>query len=89
MDPIITEYSQSKLQGIPELKASGIYRQVVDITPLVWERLLQVVDRHDVSFKWVRGHMGHPENERFDELANGASHGSDVIVDKVVVKAGG
>ena len=35
------------------------------------------------------GHMGHPENERCDELANGAARGSDLIEDKVFVEAGG
>jgi len=59
------------------------------LNPDMWERLLRAVDRHEVSFNWVRGHMGHPENERCDELANGAARGSDLIEDKVFVEAGG
>ena len=59
------------------------------LNPDLWERLLQAVDRHDVSFKWVRGHRGHPENERCDELANGAARGGDLIVDELFVEAGG
>lgn len=35
----------------------------------LWELLLQELDRHEVEFIWVRGHNGHPENERCDALA--------------------
>ena len=35
----------------------------------LWRRLDEAADRHDVSWYWVRGHSGHPENERADELA--------------------
>ncbi len=35
----------------------------------LWERLLPLLERHEVSFIWVKGHAGHPENERCDELA--------------------
>lgn len=35
----------------------------------LWERLLNLLDIHDVTFNWVKGHAGHPENERCDELA--------------------
>jgi len=35
----------------------------------LWERLLVVLNRHRVNFFWVKGHAGHPENERCDELA--------------------
>jgi ribonuclease HI len=35
----------------------------------LWERLLPLLTRHQVRFIWVRGHAGHPENERCDELA--------------------
>ena len=35
----------------------------------LWQRLDQVASRHEVSWQWVRGHAGHPENERADELA--------------------
>lgn len=36
----------------------------------LWERLLDVLDKHDVTFNWVKGHDGHIENERCDVLAN-------------------
>jgi ribonuclease HI len=38
----------------------------------LWERLLVLADRHQVTWHWVRGHAGHPENERCDELARQA-----------------
>lgn len=38
----------------------------------LWERLDAVTQRHDVDWHWVKGHAGHPENERCDELAREA-----------------
>ena len=35
----------------------------------LWERLLGLLDQHDVSFVWIKGHAGHPENERCDQMA--------------------
>ena len=35
----------------------------------LWQRLDEAVSRHTVSWEWVKGHNGHPENERADELA--------------------
>lgn len=35
----------------------------------LWQRLEAAVARHDVRWDWVKGHAGHPENERADELA--------------------
>ncbi|MGI3169576.1 ribonuclease HI [Pseudooceanicola sp. C21-150M6] len=35
----------------------------------LWQRLDQAAARHQVTWKWVKGHAGHPENERADELA--------------------
>ena len=35
----------------------------------LWERLLGLLDQHDVSFVWIKGHVGHPENERCDQMA--------------------
>ena len=36
----------------------------------LWRRLDEMVGRHDVRWHWVKGHSGHPENERADDLAN-------------------
>lgn len=35
----------------------------------LWEKLLPLLDTHEVEFCWVKGHAGHPENERCDTLA--------------------
>lgn len=35
----------------------------------LWERLLKAMENHQVKFTWVKGHAGHPENERCDSLA--------------------
>ena len=35
----------------------------------LWEMLLPLLKRHDVTFNWVKGHNGHKENERCDQLA--------------------
>jgi len=36
----------------------------------LWERLDALAQRHEIRWHWVRGHAGHDENERVDELAN-------------------
>ncbi|MAI47751.1 MAG: ribonuclease HI [Hyphomicrobiaceae bacterium TMED74] len=35
----------------------------------LWQRLDEASKRHDIDWRWVKGHAGHPENERADELA--------------------
>lgn len=39
------------------------------LNPDLWERLLELLKIHDVTINWVKGHAGHPENERCDKLA--------------------
>lgn len=48
----------------------------------LWKRLMAVKARHDVTFHWVKGHDGHPQNERCDELATTAADGNALIVDE-------
>jgi len=38
----------------------------------LWERLETAMHAHDIRWHWVKGHAGHPENERADELARAA-----------------
>ena len=38
----------------------------------LWRRLEAATHQHDIRWHWVRGHSGHPENERADQLANRA-----------------
>lgn len=40
----------------------------------LWERLLSELSRHEMTFCWVKGHAGHPENERCDQMAVAESH---------------
>ena len=35
----------------------------------LWEKLLELEDYHDIEYEWVKGHAGHPYNERCDEMA--------------------
>ena len=44
--------------------------------PDLWMRLVPLLDRHRVSFHWIKGHAGHPENERCDTLAVAAGAGA-------------
>ncbi len=39
------------------------------LNPDLWEKLLELIAAHDVTIEWVKGHAGHPENERCDKLA--------------------
>ena len=39
------------------------------LNPELWDELLNQIDRHEVKICWIKGHAGHPENERCDELA--------------------
>ena len=48
----------------------------------LWKRLLEAKKKHSVTFHWVKGHDGHPQNERCDELATTAADGTNLIVDE-------
>ena len=49
--------------------------------PDLWTRFLAAYRRHNVRFQWIRGHNGHPENERCDRLATGAADGDSLSED--------
>lgn len=49
----------------------------------LWKRLLEAVRPHQVTWNWVKGHDGHPQNERCDILATTAADGSNLIEDKI------
>lgn len=48
----------------------------------LWERLLELLERHDVKFIWVKGHADNKENERCDFLARMAIEGEDLLEDR-------
>jgi ribonuclease HI len=49
--------------------------------PDLWAELLNLCDRHQVDFRWIKGHAGDPENERCDALARTSAQGQDLAVD--------
>lgn len=48
----------------------------------LWQQLDTQCQRHTISWKWVKGHAGHSENERCDELARTAALGNEKITDE-------
>lgn len=44
--------------------------------PDLWTRLVPLIGKHRVAFHWIKGHAGHPENERCDALAVAAGSGA-------------
>lgn len=52
-------------------KQNGWMRNKKDkaLNPDLWERLLQLTSLHKMEYNWVKGHAGHPENERCDKMA--------------------
>ncbi|WP_416304887.1 ribonuclease HI [Neptunicella sp. SCSIO 80796] len=48
----------------------------------LWKRLDEASHKHQVKWHWVKGHSGHPENERCDELARSAAEGNNLLEDK-------
>ncbi|MBR3259123.1 MAG: hypothetical protein IKF96_09090, partial [Eggerthellaceae bacterium] len=52
----------------------------------LWQRLLQAMKPHKVDFRWVRGHVGHEENERCDALATAAADGLELLEDEGFVQ---
>ena len=74
----VTLYSDSKyiIDAIQKgwakkWRANGGMRNAKDpaLNPDLWEKLLDLLEKHEVTFVWVKGHAGHPENERCDQLA--------------------
>ena len=77
-EAIIQTDSQYVIKGItewlPAWKARGwrtADRKAVKNQDL-WEQLDQLAGRHTLTWQWIKGHSGHPGNERVDELANRA-----------------
>jgi ribonuclease HI len=64
-------------------RANGWKRNKKDkaINPDLWEQLLSLCEEHEVTFEWVRGHSGNPENERCDELAVRAAQQQNLPID--------
>lgn len=50
----------------------------------LWKRLLKAMEPHQVTYIWVKGHAGHPGNERCDQLATSAADGDNLLTDSGV-----
>ena len=80
-DVILTTDSQYVRQGILDWLANWIRRgwKTAGGDPVknrdLWERLQAAAAPHAVDWRWVKGHNGHPENERVDQLARIAAEG--------------
>lgn len=53
------------------------------LNPDLWDKLLNLCEKHEVGFVWVRGHNNHRENERCDRLANEAAKKSNLPADEI------
>ncbi len=51
----------------------------------LWKRLLEAAKIHEVNYNWVKGHNGHPGNERCDVLATSAADGEELLDDEGVL----
>lgn len=75
---VLTTDSEYVRRGITEWLAGWKRRgwRTADKKPVknedLWRRLEAAADGHEIDWRWVRGHSGHPENERADRLANEA-----------------
>lgn len=65
-------------------QANGWKRNKRDraLNPDLWANLLKLLDIHEVSMQWVKGHAGNPGNERADALAVAASQGENLAIDE-------
>lgn len=74
----LTTDSQYVKKGITEWLVSWKRRgwKTADKKPVknqdLWQRLDEVAHKHRIHWKWIKGHSGHEENERADQLANRA-----------------
>jgi ribonuclease HI len=77
-DVVVTTDSQYLVKGMTEWLAGWIRKGWVNskkepvLNRDLWERLQELSKVHRIQWAWIRGHNGHPENERCDALARGA-----------------
>lgn len=84
---ILTTDSQYVRQGITQWihgwKRNGW--KTSNKTPVknvdLWQQLDQEIQRHTIDWRWIKGHSGHPENERCDELAKNAAMSAQKLAD--------
>jgi ribonuclease HI len=63
--------SEEILHVCPYLHVLAVAARVVNTpsNPELWDELLNLCERHQLEIIWLKGHAGHPENERCDAMA--------------------
>ena len=79
---LVDAFNQKWIDGWIKRGWKGSNKQPVKNQDL-WQRLLKAKEPHKVKFIWVKGHAGHPENERCDTLATTAADGNNLLDDVV------
>jgi len=78
-------YSFNESGGFKTYIIDNVYGGVIKVSSAdladLWTRLLKLCEKHEVEFRWVRGHNNHAENERCDTLANDAAKKPGLPVD--------
>lgn len=78
---VVNAFNQHWVDGWLKRGWKNAQKQPVKNVDL-WKRLLEAKRPHEVEFVWVKGHAGHPENERCDQLATAAADGNNRITDE-------
>lgn len=77
---VVDAFNQNWIEGWLKRNWKNAKKEPVKNRDL-WERLLEAMRPHTATFEWVKGHAGHAENERCDELATSAADGESLIAD--------
>ncbi len=77
---VVNAFNQHWIDGWQRKRWRNSQNQPVKNVDL-WKRLLLAMEPHEVTFSWVKGHAGHPLNERCDELATAAADGTALLED--------
>lgn len=78
---VVNAFNQHWVDGWLKRGWKNAQKQPVKNTDL-WKRLLAAKQPHQVTFQWVKGHAGHPENERCDALATAAADSPSRRIDE-------
>lgn len=78
---VVNAFNQHWIEGWLKRGWKNANKQPVKNVDL-WKRLLRAKEPHAVEFVWVKGHAGHPENERCDALATAAADGENRLIDE-------
>ena len=79
---VVKAFTEKWLEG---WKKKGWKRSGGELLNLdLWKRLDRLTAAHDCTFCWVKGHAGHPENERCDRLATSAADGDNLLDDELL-----